>query len=115
MDFVAAFTEPVLSDTVSGSFGGLLLPRLSWNSGAGLSRGQVGFTTTEHFTTYSASSGLTYGVWRSVGLFGQYSYYRYQIPQGSTTLNLLSHFGHQTISVGLSLWVPIINNGRARS
>jgi hypothetical protein len=115
MNFVAAFTEPVLSDSVFGSFGGLLAPRLSWTSGAGLSRGQVGFTATEHFTTYSASSGVTYGLFRSVGLYGQYSYYRYRIPPGSTTLNLLSSFGHQTISVGLSFWVPIINNGRARS
>ena len=70
MNFVAAFTEPVLSDSVFGSFGGLLAPRLSWTSGAGLSRGQVGFTATEHFTTYSASSGVTYGLWRSVGLYG---------------------------------------------
>jgi hypothetical protein len=115
MEFVAAFVEPVLLDSVNGSFGGLLAPRLSWSSSAGLSRGQVGFNAVEHFTTYSASSGLTYGLFRSVGVYGQYNYYRYQIPQGSTTLNLLSHFGRQAVSVGLTLWVPIINNGRARS
>lgn len=112
MEFIAAFTEPVLTDSVVGTFGGLIAPRLQWSSSAGISRGQVGFDTTESFTTRSATSGLTYGLFRTLGLYGQYSYYHYEVPPASTTLNLLSTLRRQVISVGLTVWVPIINNGR---
>jgi hypothetical protein len=113
MQFVGGSTQPVLSDSVFASLGGQLLPRLTWTSGAGAAHGNVGFSTSAPpFTTYRVSSGVSFALFRSMGSYAQYNYQRAEISPGSTTLDVLSSFRRHTFSVGLSLWVPIINNGK---
>ena len=64
------------------------------------------------FNVYSASTRLDVALNRTLGLYGQYSYYRYEIPPGSSDINLLSKLSRQIATVGLSVWLPIINDTR---
>jgi hypothetical protein len=114
--FFALFREPVLTDSVSGSFGGLLAPRVRWNSGARWTRGQVGFGTTNVFYTYSATSSLGVAITRLLGAYAQYGYYHNDLGAASSTFtnfNILSNVARQIVSTGLSIWLPIFNNERA--
>jgi hypothetical protein len=113
LGYDAGFSDPILSDSVTGSFGGLLAPRTNFSSSASWTRNQVGFGG-DAFGGYSATSALNVGIIRSVGAYAQYTYFGYTVPPSTAALNILSNFSRQTVSVGLNLWVPIIT-GRARS
>lgn len=110
--FDEGFDEPVLSDSVIASLSGQIAPRLSWSSSASWRRGEVGFDSGEHFDTYQASSGLHLGLFQFLGLYAQYAYFGYRVPPGSTSLPLLSRFSRQTVSAGLTTWLPIFQTGR---
>lgn len=114
LGFVAGFRDAVLSDSVSGYLGGQLARRISWTSGVGLSRGQVGLGTTDSFVTQTASSGLNFGLTRRIGAYVQYTYYRNRLPMGLTTLPILSAYSRNTVTTGLSIWQSIFNTERGR-
>jgi hypothetical protein len=111
-EFLAGFSQPVLSDAVSGGFGGLLTRRLQWTNSGAWSLGQLGFENGGHFVGYTAASGLSLAIARQLAVFGSYGYYHYKVPPQSTTLDFLSRFSRQTVSVGLTVWVPIISPRR---
>src|SRR5207247_1448259 len=114
--FIDLFSQPVLADSVTGSIGGLVAPRLSSNSTAGWTHGRVGFSRINNeLSAAFASSTLTYGVTRRIGLYAQGVYYRSEVPGGLTRFDLPSSTSRRIASVGLSLWVPIFNNARSRS
>jgi hypothetical protein len=112
-EFIAGFRDPVLSDSVRASLGGMLARRVHWTTGLGYTRGAVGYGDSSRLAAYSGASKLSYGMTRLVGVYGQYSYYRYDIPDGSAALDFFPRFSRQAVSVGLTLWVPIINGTRA--
>ena len=109
-DFAAGFRAPLLSDSVSVGLGGQLASRLKWSSSAGLTRSAIGFSTpSDVFTTYMGTSKLDLAMTRLLAVYGQYTYYRYQVPNGSTALQLSPTFARQAVTFGFSMWVPIIN------
>jgi hypothetical protein len=112
-DFVPGFSQPLLSDSLSAGLGGLIAARVSSFSNVGFSRGSVGFSSTNsNFNSYFVTSGLQAAVTRSMGLFGQYTYYQYQVPAGSSALQLMPHLSRHAVTVGLSMWVPITKQVR---
>jgi hypothetical protein len=114
-EFMAGFRQPVLLDSANTSVSGQLIRRLRWSLGAGVSRGTVGFDDSSAFTSYGGSTRLEMAVSRRLGLFGSYGYYGYRVPANSNTL--LTQFpksARQSVSVGLSIWMPIINTARPR-
>ncbi|MES1254511.1 MAG: hypothetical protein ABUS56_02810 [Acidobacteriota bacterium] len=114
LGFLAGFTDPILSDAVTGSIGGQVTSRASWNSSAGWTRNQVGFNNDQIFGGYSAITIFNVGLFRNLGMYAQYAYFGYRLPPDAAAANILSTFSRQAASVGLNLWVPIIN-GRSRS
>jgi hypothetical protein len=107
--FVALFQHPVFTDTVSGSLGGLITRRLQSSSSAGWSGGSIGISQANSgFHTYFATTSLTYGLTRNIGLGTSYSYYRYffgagvQLPAG-----LASRADSQTVRVFMTFWEPL--------
>jgi hypothetical protein len=113
LGFLTGFTQPILSDSVNGTFAGQIAPRASFSSGVAWTRNTVGFSGSEAFGGYSATSSLSVAVTRTVGVFAQYAYLGYQVPPGAA-VNILSTFSRQTVSGGVNLWLPILN-GRSRS
>jgi hypothetical protein len=112
--FTSLFLAPVLSDNVNGTLNGLIARNASWTNGVGWSRGQIGFSGS-YYTSETAFSTLNVGITGPFGAYVQYGYYYYEVPPGSTRLDLGSKFGRQSVSAGLVAWVPIIGNRRNRS
>jgi hypothetical protein len=108
IQFIPGFGQPLLSDAVTTTVGGLIAPRMSWTANAGYSLGEVGFDGTNSFGVLSASSTLETAVTRVLGVFVQYSYYRYKAPIGTSAIPLLPLFSRHAATVGLSAWLPII-------
>lgn len=112
-EFMAGFLEPVFSDAVAIGAGGLLATRVKLQSAVGYYRGVLAFSDATRFSTYSGSSRLELALSRRVGLYGQYAYYRYELPVNASGLSFLPRFSRQTVTAGLTLWVPIINDVRS--
>lgn len=110
-EFLAGFTTPLFSDSLSAAVGGQLARRVEWTGGVGGGRSQVGFGA-DRFFTYSGTTRLSAGLTRHLGLYAQYTYYHYELPPGSSVIELLPEMSRQSVSVGLSAWVPIINRMR---
>jgi len=105
--YVPGFYEPLYSDTVGVSLGGMFSTRLEWVISADAGRGEAAFSNTSGFNTVTASSKLTFALSRYVGLYGQYSAYGYEIPENSNALGLDDRLARQAISVGLTAYIPL--------
>jgi hypothetical protein len=107
------FREPLLTDTFSGGFSNQVGRDMSWSVNAGYVRGNVGFDGgSRRFDVYDAGGRVTRALMRNLGIFGSYTYYRYEVPAGATVFTFLPKFSRQSVSVGLTLWAPIINDTR---
>ena len=109
--FRIGFRQPLLTDSGDAGLAGQLSLRAKVSAGVVYTRGAVGFEGST-FSTYSASSRLDFALRRSLGLYGQYGYYRYTLPPGASDIPFLLSLARQSVSAGLSVWVPIINEGR---
>ena len=88
--------------------------RASWSAQAGYTRGGIGFgSAAGHYNAYNAGGSLNVALTRRIGMFTDYSVYRYDIPSGSTVFPSLQQFSRQTVSAGLSLWAPLISDKRS--
>ena len=67
----------------------------------------------DRFHTYSATSRLDFALNRTLAIFGQYGHYHYEVPPGSSTLDLVPRFSRQTVVIGLSVYLPLIHDVRA--
>lgn len=111
-EFRIGFRAPLLTDSVNTGVSGLLAWRVKWSAGAGYTRGVIGFGS-DRFSTYSGTSRLDFALTRALALFGQYAYYHYEVPAGSSALDLVPRFSRQTATVGLSVSLPLVNDVRA--
>ena len=107
------FREPLLTDTISGGFSNQVGRDMSWSVNGGYVRGDIGFESgSRRFNVYDAGARVTRALMRNLAVFGSYSYYRYEVPAGSTVFTFLPKFSRQSVSVGVSLWAPIVNDTR---
>jgi hypothetical protein len=111
--FEAGFADFVFTDSLTGSFSGLITERLSFNSGVYWTRGEVGFDG-DSYTNMSATSSLSYGLFTNVGAYAQYTYQNSEYPAGSTVFLLPGRMNRQSVSAGLSAWLPLIKTRRGR-
>ena len=113
--FEPGFREPLLSNSVTGSISNQLGRRATWSASIGHTRGTVGFDSEESTRYGSTNAGgrLTTGLTRHLGVFGDYSYYQYDVPAGATVFTSLPKFTRQSVSIGLTVWLPVINDRRA--
>jgi hypothetical protein len=107
------FRDPLLSDTVSGAFSNQLGRNGSWSVNAGYVRGDIGFgAESRRYNVYDVGGRVTRALTRYLGVFGDYTYYRYEVPSGATVFTFLPKFSRQSVSAGLTLWAPLINDAR---
>ena len=113
-DRSAAFSDvlldPVLSDSVTASLGGLVGRRNEIRFAASLSAGEVGFGDTDNgYSTYTASAQWRRALTRNVAAFARYLYYHYnfggavQLPTG-----FVRELDRQGVRVGIQAWVPLL-------
>jgi hypothetical protein len=109
-EFDAAFREPILRDQVSAGVNNQLGRRTSWSAQIGYMRGNIGFDSAAgDVDSYNAGGSVSVAVNRRIGLFTDYSFYRYEVPAGSTVFTSLQKFSRQSVTAGLTLWVPLIS------
>jgi hypothetical protein len=106
--YVAGFHDLVFTDSVNASVGGLIAPRIRWNSGVWWTRGEIGVNA-GHYTNEWATSTLSFALTRSLAAYAQYSFNHYQTPANSSTIVTLTDFRRHTVSAGVSAWLPIFN------
>ena len=112
-EFLPLFLEPVSSDMLGVSLDGMFSRRVHWIAGASGGRGRALFSERSGFDTVGATSRLSVALSNHLGLYGQYAAYRYDIPNGSTTVALRSRLVRQAVSVGLSAYIPVYTKMRA--
>jgi hypothetical protein len=116
-EFVTGFAQPLFTDSVVTGLDGLLGRRVRWTLSGGYSRGEIGFaeaaSASNNFGTYTGTTRLEAALNRRVALYGQYNYYYYNVSAASTLAELLPKFSRQTVTAGLTLWVPFINQVRS--
>lgn len=111
-EFLPGFLEPIFSDGVSATVSGMLADRIEWSGAVGASRGRVGFEALDDFISYTGTTRLSAGVTRHLGVYAEYSYYRYDLPPGTSAVVLLPQLSRQSVSVGLSAYVPVFTKVR---
>jgi hypothetical protein len=113
-DFQPGFREPLLTDTVSGGVSDQIGRSASWSVSTGYTRGTIGFDSeaAKRFNSINAGGRLARALTRRLGIFGDYTYYRYRVPPNSTVFEFLPKFSRHSVSVGLNVWVPLINDTR---
>jgi len=111
--YVVGFAEPLMNDSANAGIGGPLGDRMQFSAGAGASRGQALFSENRNpIVSYSASTRLSYGLFKYLGLYAQASYYRYSVPIDYLTIGFVPDLDRRSASVGLSSWFPLIKHRR---
>jgi hypothetical protein len=111
-EFRIGFLAPLLSDSIDAGLAGQISWRVRLSTGVGYTRGTIGFGSAD-FHTYSATSRLDVALNRTLAVFGQYGHYHYEVPPGSSTLNLVPRFSRRTVVIGLSAFLPLVHDVRA--
>src|SRR5581483_9242273 len=113
-EFLIGFPQPISTDSGTADLSGQIAPRVQVRAGVALSRGELAFGGSEALMAYSGASRLTIAASRTLGVFVQYGYYRYDIPAGWAAVPLPARFGRQTAMAGLAAWVPIVKQEKTR-
>jgi hypothetical protein len=86
---------------------------VEWTANINARRGQIGFDGTKPYSAYSGTTRLSSGITKRAGLYGQYTYHRYELPPDATAVELMPRFARQQLSIGVTLWLPIYTHVRA--
>ncbi|HET9191375.1 MAG TPA: hypothetical protein VFO21_00770 [Vicinamibacterales bacterium] len=112
-EYTGGFREPLLTDTFSGGVSDQIGRDTSWSVNVGYVRGEIGFESeSRRFDIYDVGGRLTRALTRHLGVFGDYTFYRYEVPSDATVFAFLPKFSRQSFSVGLTVWTPLINDTR---
>jgi hypothetical protein len=113
--YMLGFTQLITTDSANAGIGGPLTQRLQFSAGAGASRGQQVFSSSQgHLVSYTASTRLSYALFRHLALYGQASYYRFSVPADFANFGFVPNLNRRSASVGLSAWMPLIKPARQR-
>ena len=77
-------------------------------------RGQFGFDTSlGRFSTGVSTVQLNYAITEKFGVYGQHALYYYELPDGASPVAPVARLGRQTVSVGITAWLPVFIRERA--
>lgn len=106
------FVAPLFSEGVTVAIGGMPTMRTEFVVNASARRGHIGFDGSDRLNTRSATARLSTAVTTKAGLYGQYTYYDYHVPAGSTVVDILPRLARQQLSIGVTMWLPIYTHVR---
>jgi len=105
--FVPGFYEPLYSDMVGVSVGGMFSQRIEWGFYADAGRSEAAISNTTAFDSVSASTRLSIALNRYLSLYGQYAAYHYNAATTSNALGLPENLARQSVFVGVTAYIPI--------
>jgi hypothetical protein len=109
--FPGGFNQAVFSDAVIASLDGFLSRRVDFHAGGNFSAGDVTGTaaTSGHFQQYSGSTRLRAAVTTVLAVFGEYTYYNYDLGSAvATAPGVPLALERSSVRLGLSVWLPLV-------
>jgi hypothetical protein len=116
--YAESVLEPIFSDGINVGYGGLITRRLSFQSGAGASRGTVGLNRNANngFDAIIAFAGVSRALTRHLALNVNYSFYRYSFEPGAAVVTgLTPGLNRHSVNVTVSAWAPVFQHGRKKN
>lgn len=110
--FVPGFFEPLYTDTVGASLGGMLSTRVQFSTAISGARGESSFADTTGFNTYAAQTTLSVALTKHMSTYTSYVAYWYEVPPNGFTLTVPGTMARQMVSAGLSFYVPVYEKVR---
>ena len=112
--FIESWPEPVSSDSVTASLGGLLSRRLQFQSTAQTSTGRAGFSRTSGgFSGYYGTALLGFALSRHLSLQLKYGYYRHHFDDATLLVpGFANAVDRHSVRGYISLWAPLFQRAR---
>ena len=115
-EFMPGFVEPLFSDTAGLSVMGLFSRRAELILLANGGQGEFGFDgSLGRFSTANSTAQLNFAITRKFGLFAQHAFYFFQLPPGASPVSSVNRLLRQTLTVGATAWIPVLNRERSPS
>lgn len=110
------FRNVVFSNGLTAGVSGQLATRVQLSTSVRGSLGKIGMEKAGNgYGSYTASTKVSVAASRLIGVFAEHTYYHYNVPSGSTPfLTLAPTFSRQAVMIGVSGWIPLINDTRSR-
>ncbi len=112
-DFLGTLRAPVVADSVSAGLNGFLGQRMHAHVAVGASRGNIGLSQGNSFTSHYRTAGLTVGLAQYLGV--DVTYAEYQSDFGSASLltpGVPNHFQGRSVRASIRLWAPLLTRVR---
>jgi hypothetical protein len=110
LQFVEAFPEPFLSDSIAARVHGTASRRVSVAVSGGYATGVIGTATSGGtLATYTATSELAVAVNRHMAVSADYMRYYYRLGQQMLLAAFPARLDRQTARVGLKIWLPVFH------
>ena len=116
--FLDSVREPIFYDAVNTGIGGLITRRVSFRSGAGYTRGEIGVVSrsANQFGSWTGSAGLNAALTRNLALGVNYTFYHYSFEQDAALVTgLLPRTNRHSVNVLLNAWAPVFQHGKRRN
>jgi len=110
--FLAGFYEPLNTDTLSASLGGMFSKRLNFVVIGSAARGESTFSHTSGYETLNANARLSLALGRHVSVYASYFAYSYEVPANAFTVPVPGQMARQVIAAGLNFYIPVYKKVR---
>jgi hypothetical protein len=115
-EFLPGFVEPLLADSLSLVMSGMVSRRIEFATSLDGRRGAFGYNAERgDFLMGGSTTNLNIGITRHVGIYGRYGFYRHDAPADVLSLPAIGTLSRQTISAGITTWLPVFVRERTPS
>jgi hypothetical protein len=116
LHYEPGFTQPLLSDQVYASLGGLVTRRLDVSVRSDYTTGTVGFGTVNNgFSTAETTGTARFALTSRLATYAQGFYYHYSFENAVVLPSYLQRgLERYGVTVGLTTWIPLIGGQRHR-
>ena len=112
-EFLGTLRAPVAADGVSAGLSGMLGSRVHAHGTVGAARGSIGLSQGNSFTSTYASTGVTVGLTRNLGVSVTYAYFRSDFATPVLLApGVPDQFDRQSLRASVRLWAPLISRVR---
>lgn len=107
-DFMAGFVDPLLADSLSLAISGLIAKRVELGTMIEGRRGSFGFDgELGRFTMAGSIAKVNIAITRHVGIYSRYGFYHHEAPVHTSSLATIGTLSRQSITAGISAWLPV--------
>jgi hypothetical protein len=107
-DFLPGFVQPLFVDGLGLSMSGMLSNRIEFVTLVDGRRGVFGYDAElGRFEMAGSTTNVNIAITRHLGIYGRYGFYHQDTPSGVSSIAATGRLSRQSISAGISTWIPI--------